>query len=680
MAAHEYLEDLSSLLPAVGLLNQLGYQYLTPSENLGLRGGRTSKLILESVLREQLRKFNSITFKGQQYAFSDSNIQKAVQALTDIPFDSLMNTSEQVYDLLTLGKSLEQTIDGYTKSFSLHYIDWQHPENNVYHVCDEFVLERRNSKQTRRPDIVLFVNGIPLAVIECKRPDLKDAAEEGISQHLRNQRTDEIPELFTYAQILVAVSQNKALYGTTGTPAKFWALWKEEDQHAQEKCLHELVNQVLSEDLKSRLFAERDERQRRAMETVWQAGERLPSPQDKAIHSLLRPERLLELIYQYIVFDNKEKKICRYQQYFAAGATLDRVTQRKGDTQRPGGVIWHTTGSGKSLTMVMLAKALVLAPDIPNPKIVLVTDRIDLDDQIYKTFHACGKPVVQAKTGEHLIELIAHNKASIITTIIDKFESASRKRKISDASSNIFVLVDESHRSQYGVSHAKMQNVFPNACYIGFTGTPLLKKEKTTAAKFGGFIHKYTMNQAVADGAVTPLLYEGRMSELHGDKTQIDKWFERITKDLTAEQKADLKKKFRREEELSKSDQRLAEIAYDIGQHFKDNYRGTGKKGQFAVSSKAMALRYKKYFDEFGDVTTEVVISPPDTREGNKTVDEDALEEVQVFWKAMMAKYGNDEKYQESIINAFKYSDDPEILIVVDKLLTGFDAPRNPSS
>ena len=677
MAAHEYLEDLSSLLPAVCLLSQLGYRYLTPSENLALRGGRTSKLILESVLREQLRQFNSITFKGQQYAFSDSNIQKAVQALTDIPFDSLMNTSEQVYDLLTLGKSLEQTIDGYTKSFSLHYIDWKHPENNVYHVCDEFVLERRNSKQTRRPDMVLFVNGIPLAVIECKRPDLKGAAEEGISQHLRNQRTDEIPELFTYAQILLSVSQNQALYGATGTPAKFWAIWKEEDHSTQEKQLHELVNQPLGADFKTRLVAERDEYQRRSMETAWQAGERLPSPQDKAIHSLLRPERLLELIYQYIVFDNKEKKICRYQQYFAVGATLTRVTQRKGDTQRPGGVIWHTTGSGKSLTMVMLAKALVLAPDIPNPKIVLVTDRIDLDDQIYKTFHACGKPVVQAKTGEHLLELIAHNKASIITTIIDKFESASRKRKISDASSNIFVLVDESHRSQYGVSHAKMQNVFPNACYIGFTGTPLLKKEKTTAAKFGGFIHKYTMNQAVADGAVTPLLYEGRMSELHGDKAQIDKWFERITKDLTAEQQADLKKKFRREEELSKSEQRLAEIAYDIGQHFKDNYRGTGKKGQFAVSSKAMALRYKKYFDEFGDVSTDVMISPPDTREGNKSVDEDALEDVQVFWKAMMAKYGSDEKYQTSIINAFKYSDEPEILIVVDKLLTGFDAPRN---
>ncbi len=571
MAAHDYLEDLSSLLPAVTLLDKLGYGYLTPSENLALRGGRTSKLILESVLKEQLRKFNSITFKGNQYAFSEGNIQKAVQALADIPFDSLMNTSEQIYDLLTLGKALEQTIDGYTKSFSLHYIDWKNPENNVYHVCDEFVLERRNSKQTRRPDIVLFVNGIPLAVIECKRPDLRDAAEEGVSQHLRNQRTDEIPELFTYAQMLLSVSQNKALYGTTGTPAKFWAIWKEDDKDAQEKILHDLVNEPAGDDFKARLFAERDERQRRTMETLWQSGERLPSPQDKALHSLLRPERLLELIYQYIVFDNKEKKICRYQQYFAVGATLARVGQRKGDSQRPGGVIWHTTGSGKSLTMVMLAKALVLSPDIHNPKIVLVTDRVDLDDQIYKTFHACGKPVVQAKTGEHLLDLITHNKASIITTIIDKFESASRKRKISDESSNIFVLVDESHRSQYGVSHAKMQNVFPNACYIGFTGTPLLKKEKTTAAKFGGFIHKYTMNQAVADGAVTPLLYEGRMSELHGDQAQIDKWFERITKDLTAEQKADLKKKFRREEELSKSEQRMAEIAHESREAARNN-------------------------------------------------------------------------------------------------------------
>ena len=242
MAVHDYLEDLSSLLPAVTLLEKLGFTYLAPSEQIALRGGRTSKCLLESVLAEQLQQFNHITFKGREYPFNDGNIKKAVQALAAIPFDSLLNTSEQIYDLLTLGKSLEQTIDGITKSFSLHYIDWQHPENNVYHFCDEFVLERRNSKQTRRPDIVLFVNGIPLVVIECKRPDLRNATAEGISQHLRNQRSDEIPELFTYSQLLLSVCQNKAVYGTTATPPKFWAGWKEENPDAQEKILHTLVN------------------------------------------------------------------------------------------------------------------------------------------------------------------------------------------------------------------------------------------------------------------------------------------------------------------------------------------------------------------------------------------------------------------------------------------------------
>jgi type I restriction enzyme R subunit len=400
------------------------------------------------------------------------------------------------------------------------------------------------------------------------------------------------------------------------------------------------------------------------------------SPQDTTLYSLLRKDRLLELVYQYIVYDNRVKKICRYQQYFAIHATLARVTKQRGDSRRQGGVIWHTTGSGKSLTMVMLAKALALDPAIENPKIVLVTDRVDLDDQIYGTFRACGKHVVQATSGEHLIEMIAGNKANIITTIIDKFETATTKRKVKDESANIFVLVDESHRSQYGISHAKMHNVFPNACYIGFTGTPLLKQEKSTAEKFGGFIHKYTMNQAVKDGAVTPLMYEGRMSELHGDKEQLDKWFERITRDLSCTQKLDLKKKFRREEELSKSDARIAEIAYDIAEHFKTNFRGTGRKGQLAVSSKEMALKYRTILEEFG-IEAAVIMSPPDTREDHASTDESQLPEIQQFWKAMIAKYGNEKEYVKSIVKSFTYSDWPEIIIVVDKLLTGFDAPCN---
>lgn len=677
MAVSDYLEDMSSLIPALHLLQKLGYRYLPPSEALALRGGKTSRVVLEAVLTEQLRRLNRITFKGREYPFSEANIQRAVQAITQIPFDSLIHTNEEVYDLLTLGKSLEQTVEGYTKSFSLKYIDWANPADNVFHVCDEFEVERRNSRQTRRPDIVLFVNGLPLAVIECKRPDLKDAVEQGVSQHLRNQQSDEIPELFVFSQLLLSVSQNRAMYGTAGTPLTFWSVWKEEDGQAQEAELRRIVNEPLTEEQNARMFLERDERELDYMQGIWHSGERLPSAQDKALHSLLRPARLLELTYRFVVFDNKEKKVCRYQQYFAVGATLARVRKVQGDGRRRGGVIWHTTGSGKSLTMVMMAKALALEPDIPNPKVVLVTDRVDLDDQIYKTFKACGKSVVQATSGENLLELISRDQAPIITTIINKFETASRKRKVRDEGRDIFVLVDESHRTNYGVAHAKMRGVFPNACYIGFTGTPLLRKEKDTARKFGGFIHSYTMNQAVRDGAVAPLLYEGRMSELHGDREQIDKWFERITRDLTPEQKADLKRKFRREEELTKSEERIAEIAYDIGRHFQDNFKGTGRKGQLAVASRETALRYKRCFEAFGDVSVDVVMSAPDTREDHESTDESQIPEVQQFWRAMMARYGNEKRYADSVVSAFKYSDEPEIVIVVDKLLTGFDAPRN---
>ena len=676
MAVTEYLEDLSSLLPALQLLQNMGYAYLAPSEALALRGGKKSTCVLEDVLSRQLQKLNKITFKGQEHAYSEANIKQAVQAIAQMPFDALMTNNEAVYDLLTLGKSLEQTIDGYTRSFSLQYIDWKNPKNNVFHVSDEFEVEKRNSKQTRRPDIVVFVNGIPLVVIECKRPDIKDAVKEAVSQHLRNQKSDEIPELFTFSQILLAVSQNHALYATADTPMKFWAVWKEDEEKHEEPVLRELVNRPLSAQAKNKLFSEREGYQQHYMEQIWQSGERIVSPQDWAIFNLLRQDRLLELTYQFIVFDNKIKKVCRYQQYYAIKATLARVTKQRGDSRRQGGVIWHTTGSGKSLTMVMLAKALALEPSIDNPKIILVTDRVDLDDQIYGTFKSCGKHVVQAQSGEHLVDLVANNKANIITTIIDKFETATKKQKIRDESSNIFVLVDESHRSQYGIAHAKMHNVFPNACYVGFTGTPLLKKDKSTAEKFGGFIHKYTMNQAVKDGAVAPLIYEGRMAELHGDQEQLDRWFDRITADLTPEQKLDLKKKFRREEELSKSQARISEIAYDIAEHFKANFRGTGKKGQLAVSSKEMALQYRKLLEEFG-VEVEVIMSAPDTREDHTSTDESQVPLVQQFWKAMMGKYGNEKSYVDSVVGSYKHSDWPEIIIVVHKLLTGFDAPKN---
>ena len=677
MPVNEYREDFVSLIPALHLLINLGYEYLPSSEELTARNFKPSKVILEDILREQLKKINKISFKCNEYPFSDSNIENAVRAVSDIPFDSLLTTNEQVYDLLTLGKSFEETIEGYKRSYTVQYIDWNNIDNNLFHVCDEFIVERRHSHQTRRPDIVLFVNGIPLAVIECKRPDLRDAVKQGISQHLRNQGVDEIPNLFIYSQLLLSVSQNNASFATAGTAEKFWSIWKEDYSDKEQKILQHNVNMRLSDQEEETLFSERENWEINKVKEIWNSGIRLPSVQDKLIYSILRPDRLLEITKYFIVYDNKIKKAARYQQYFAIKKTLERITDIKGDEKRKGGVIWHTTGTGKSIAMVLLAKSISLEPSIIDPKIILVTDRVDLDDQIYKTFRACGKEVKRATSGENLFYLLEENKATIITTIINKFEAGLRKKKTKALSRNIFVLVDESHRTQYGVSHASMKRVFPNACYIGFTGTPLLKREKSTAYKFGGFIHTYTMDQAVNDNAISRLIYEGRMSELRGNKAQLDKWFKRITLDLTEEQKTDLKKKFRREEELTKSDERIQEITYDIIQHFTNTYKGTGLKGQFAVSSRYMALRYKKYFDAFGGISTEVIMSPPDTREGYEDVDESEIPEVQRFWKSMMDKYGNPDKYQTSIINAFKFSDEPEIIIVIDKLLTGFDAPRN---
>ena len=683
MPVSEFLEDLVSHLPALQLLQQVGYQYLTPTEALDLRGGKRSRVVLESILLDQLRKLNQINFKDQTHDFTENNLKNVVDALTNIPFDGLVKTNEQAFDLLTLGKAQEQTIDGNKRSYTLQYIDWEHPENNVYHIADEFEVERTASHELRRPDIVLFVNGIPLAVIECKRPDEHDAVEVGISQHLRNQRLGEIPGLFVYSQLLGSICQNAGKYATAGTPEKFWSTWKEEYAGDLDVKLAKLINTPLSQGQLDRLFESRKPWIASKMKELLAAGERLPSPQDRLLYCLFRPERLLEMTLRYIVFDKSQKKIARYQQYFAIGETLGRVTKTKGDEQRPGGVIWHTTGSGKSLTMVMLAKALSLEPSIKNPKVIIVTDRVDLDRQIWKTFLACRKSVERANSGKHLVELVSQGKADIITTIIDKFESAASSHELRDEGNNVFVLVDESHRSQYGLAHAKMKQVFPNACYIGFTGTPLLKKEKSTATKFGGFIHSYPMRQAVEDKAVTPILYEGRMSELHGDQKAIDKWFDRITKDLSDEQKADLKKKFRREEELTKTSERLYEIAFDLVTHFCENFKGTKFKGQFAVSSKAMALKYHQLFEEIGKeyperkISSRVIISPPDTREDNETIEEEDVPEIQQFWKTMMDEFGSEKKYLERTIDDFDNKPYPEIIICVDKLLTGFDAPCN---
>lgn len=675
MQTPSFIEDHISQIPALQLLQNLGYTYLTPEEVLKERQDKLSSVILEDILEQQLLKINNIQFKGKIYPFSPASIRGAIDAIKNVSmFDGLVTTNSKIYDLLTLGKSFEESIGNDRKSFTINYIDWNNIENNVFHVAEEFEVNRTSSDKKYRPDIVLFVNGIPLCIIECKRPDIKEPLEEAKSQHLRNQQEDGIPHLYKYSQILLALTSNKVQYATTGTPRKFWATWKE--QKLKETDLQELVNKPLSDEQKDKLFADRFKYVRKYFDNIEAEG-RLVTEQDKLLYSLCQPQRLLELMYKYIVYDAGIKKIARYQQYFAIQDTLERIKIIRHE-RRQGGVIWHTQGSGKSLTMVMLAKAISLEPEIVNPKVIIVTDRIDLDKQISDTFKSCGKVVKKATSGEDLGNIIADNKETIITTVINKFQAALRKKKVIDNSKNVFVLVDESHRSQYGSANALMQKVFPNACYIGFTGTPLMKKEKSTAVKFGGIIGTpYTINQAVEDEAVLPLYYESRLAVQNVTQNSIDKYFDIISRDLTDKQKADLKKKFSTRRILNEAEQKIANVALDISQHFEHKYKGTGFKGQLTVPSKAIALKYKKYLDELVMVTSEVVISAPDTREGNDDIYEENSSEVNQFWKRMMDRFGNESEYNAQIINQFKNAPEPELLIVVDKLLTGFDAPKN---
>lgn len=678
MSSFRFDEKHLSQIPALQLLVNLGYRYLTPAQALAMRGGRLSNVLMEEVLRDSLKRINRIQHKGDNYLFSEENLQSAIQRLKNVKYDGLLKTNEAVYDLLTLGVALEQSVEGAVRSFTLNYIDWKNPENNVYHVTAEFSVERTRSHETARPDIVLFVNGIPFAVIECKSP--KTEVAQAVSQIIRNQRDEYIPTLFTYAQLVIGTNKNHCKYATVGTSAKYWAVWREEREEKDEDgaSLRAVLDQPLPQEAKAGLYELLAEgfgvRESDAEYLV----RRALTEQDRTIYALCRPERLLRMALMFTVFDGGRRKIARYQQFFAVERIIGRVKQRDDAGRRAGGIVWHTQGSGKSLTMVMLAKALVLDLDIRTPRIVLVTDRVDLDKQLGNTFAACGLTPDRAESGRHLVELVAENKAHIVTTLINKFDKALSTRKFQDESTEIFVLVDETQRTQLGMFAARMRQMFPNACYIGFTGTPLLKREKSDVMRFGGIIHTYAINQAVSDGAIVPLLYEGRLVEIEQNKAAIDVWFERHTQGLTPAQKADLKKKYARAETLNKTDQVIYMRAFDISAHFRQNWQGTGFKAQLVAPSKVAALKYKAFLDDLGEVTSEVIISAPDEREGFDDVDdEESTDEVVAFWQRMMKRYGDAESYETQIVNGFKHGSDPEILIVVSKLLTGFDAPRN---
>lgn len=683
MQTPSFKEDHISQIPALQLLINMGYTYLSQEEALTERGQKTAGVLLETILREQLHKINSARVSSsKKVAFTDSNIETAILALRDISMvDGYMATTQRLYELLTLGKSLEQTVDGSRKSFDLHYIDWKYSKNNVFHVTEEFSVLRAGLKEHYRPDIVLFVNGIPLAVIECKRPDMKEPLDQAISQHFRNQQEDGIRGLYAMAQLVLSITVNEGSYATTGTKEKFWAKWQEnfknkEAETRQKGILFKLKNISLPDKVKAKIFTERFSYVRAYFDAVEKEAMQ-NTVQDGYLYNLCRPERLLDLAYNFTLFDNGTKKIARYQQYFAIKKAIKQLTKLSSG-RRLGGVVWHTQGSGKSLTMVMLAQAIALEPTIKNPKIILVTDRTDLDMQITGTFRKCGIDVDNAKTGAQLVGLLQHNSDAVVTTIINKFETAVRKIKTPLESPNIFVLVDEGHRTQHGTFNIEMQKTLPNACFIAFTGTPLFKKDKNTLSKFGTLIDSYTVDQGVKDKAVVPLLYEGRHALQDVNSAPLDNFFNMVSEPLSNYEKADLKRKFSRADQLNIADQKIYAISWDISNHYAKNFQdSTVFKGQIVCQSKASAVKYKNYIDEIGKISSALVISPPDEREGEDSAYGTTSDLVKQFWHKMMDEHGTPKKYQKNLVNRFKNDNHPEVIIVVDKLLTGFDAPKN---
>ncbi len=673
MTALDPSEKYVSQIPAVQALMRFGYECL-PQAEAEKRRGKLRNVLLEGVLAERIIALNAFTYRGTEHRFTQGDAEEAIRRLKLSPVEQrgLIGTNQDIYDLLVLGTTITKTIDGDRKSWSLKFIDWETPSNNRFHVTVEMSVECAASTTSRRCDVVLFVNGIPFVVVENKAATT--SVGQGVSQLIGYQKAEEIPHLFHFAQVLIAANKNEMRYATVGSSKKYWLTWHDEDD--LDADIHALINVSLSDVETAALFSGDFAVARAYFEEMAAAGVRAVTEQDRILYALCRPGRLLELVRTFTVFDGGVRKIARYQQYFGIQRALARIQARTSDGRRNGGVIWHTQGSGKSLTMVMLAKALAFAKDVVNPRIVIVTDRDDLDKQIKDTFKACEMEPKRAGSGPHLLRLLREGH-TLLTTIVNKFETATRSERYTDSDTEIFVLVDESHRSHYGTFAAKMHGILPNACYIGFTGTPLLKAEKSTMAKFGKLIHTYTIDQAVPDGAVVPLLYEGRYVEQNLTGPVIDTWFDKLSEGLNDGQKADLKSKFSRMDVLARTEQAIYAKALDISEHFRKHWQDTGFKAQLVAPSKRAAIRFKEILDDIGHVTSAVVISAPDDREGNDEIDSESTDKVRKFWTEMMAKYGNEEEYNRRIIEAFNGLGDPEILIVVSKLLTGFDAPRN---
>ena len=667
----DFDEASSSQIPALLELVNLGYTYISRAEVAKLREG-SSQYILRTIAFDALRKINGPNISGKSIR---DEIFKAEQQI-DMGA-GVFKASEEIYSLLLAGCGVSELIDGRRTSPQMRFIAWGNEwHKNTFHVCAEFELSegaKDVSPSNRRPDIVVFVNGIPFAVIENKKSSVKVA--EAVAQMVRNQGRTETPKFFIFPQLLIATNGRELKYGTMLTPSRFYSHWKEKDTDPAVFAaeVSDIINKPVEPEVRAQIVNDLCRGEMPVAPT------RIVTEQDRGIYSLLRPERMLDLVRNFILYDKGIKKVARYQQYFAIRKTMDRLKTFDEYGRRRGGLIWHTQGSGKSLTMVMLVKCLIDDPDIILPRVLVVTDRRDLDRQIADTFAACNikKDVKKTTSSGELLQLIKEKDQRVITALIHKFEAGRSARDFVDNDPNVFVLIDEAHRSQAGQANTELNLVLPKACQIGFTGTPLMKKEKSSAAKFGGIIDAYTISEAKADGVVLPLIYQPRYVELSVQQKLLDQFYDTITKELSEEQKKDLQQKFSSSQIIEETSQRIETIALDILGHY-SRFADTGLKAQVVAPSKYAAVMFQKAFSLQDRVPTDVIISESADKEEDDLLAEHKKEVVR-FLADEKHRYGSSLlKREKDLIDDFR--DNPDgvrMLVVVDKLLTGFDAPRN---
>ncbi len=635
--------------PAIELLQSIGYAFI-PSDELDKERASRKEVVLVRRLEKAVRKLNPW--------ISEENLKKAVREIANVQAVSLMEANKKVHTALVHTISLEQDIGQGKKGQSVHFIDFENPENNEFVVTRQFWIQ--GSKKLVCPDIVVFVNGIPLVIIECKSPAIQNPIEEAITQLLRYQEIGEkfkgqgAPHLFEPAQILIATCGQVSMFATVGTIHRHYAEWKVPFP----MTLDELAGtQPIT--AKTRKGGETSPLQR------------IPSPQDVLLYGMLYPDNLLDIVRNFIVFEvaggRTVKKLARYQQFIAVNRAIERILSAKSPVRR-GGIIWHTQGSGKSLTMLWLTVKLRCIAGLENPVIVIVTDRVDLDKQISGTFERCGFPNPErAKSVTDLRKLLTSGQGKTIMTTIQKFGDsvgAGFPRPSSDFKAalteekNLFVMVDEAHRTQYKSLAANLRRAMPNACFLGFTGTPIDKKDRSTIQTFGPYIHTYTIEQSVKDRATVPIYYEGRLPNLRVEGETLDTVFERVFKDYTDKEREEIKKKYATHEAIAGALRRIERICLDIIEHFEKYIYPNGFKAQVVAVNRDTAVTSKETLDRLGAPESVLIMS------ANHNDPE------------RLARYHLSREKQQELIERFKDRNDSlAILIVCDMLITGFDAP-----